>query len=371
MKKIIFSLLIVLSVFGCQKDAEIAADENNRTFYLGVTPWPADFTTAEVDTSYAFINNHCDIVSHHFDDGVPYEEAFNNLPMPTNLQNDVQYRKTKTNSNKKILLSVSALNLTRKEKADYYSQSNISASIKSTWNNLPFDNANVITAYFNYVSWLVDSFHPNYVNFGVESNNALFNPSEFTKYKYFLSQVYSRLKIKYPNIPLFISFMVDESPEGYANASQLIPYTDYIGLSAYPYVVVSSSVNGNTNPALFPSNFFDKFIALSNKPLVFAETSYIAENLVIPSLNLNKQGNENWQNDYLQLVCTICNKHNAKFLIWFCSKDYDAASATLQSQGLYQDLFGLWQDTGLKNQNGRERLAYKTWLNWMSKTKVD
>jgi len=369
MKNSWFAILVVLFFVSCQKNEEQVLD--TRSFYMGVTPWPADFTAAEVDTSYAFINNHCDIVSHHFDDGIPYEEAFNNLPMPTSLQNDVQYRKTKTALNKKILLSVSALNLTRKEKADYYPQSTVSTNIKDAWDALPFDNANVITAYVNYVSWLVDSFHPNYVNFGVESNSALFDPTEFLKYKSFLAQGYSQLKTKYPSLPFFISFIVDESTQGYSNASQLLPYTDYIGLSAYPYVVVSSSANGDTNPALFPSNFFNKFISMSNKPLVFAETSYIAEDLNVPSFNINKQGTENWQNDYLNLVCNLCNQHRAKFLIWFCSKDYDAANATLEAQGQYQDLFKLWQDTGLKDQNGHHRPAFNSWIYWMSKPKKE
>ena len=43
---------------------------------MGVTPWPADFTSAEIDSAYQFINHHCDIVSHHFDEGIPYEDAY-------------------------------------------------------------------------------------------------------------------------------------------------------------------------------------------------------------------------------------------------------------------------------------------------------
>ena len=83
---------------------------------MGVTPWPADFTVDEVNNSYEFINNHCDIVSHHFDDGIPYEEAFRLQPMPAAFQQEVQTRKAKTAIGKKIFLSISALNLTRREK---------------------------------------------------------------------------------------------------------------------------------------------------------------------------------------------------------------------------------------------------------------
>jgi hypothetical protein len=364
---LLIAFCICFLITSCSKDESTTIEK--RSFYMGVTPWPADFTVAEVDTSYAFINNHCDIVSHHFDDGIPYEEAFNLQPMPLQLQQDVQSRIAKTATNKKILLSVSALNLTRVQKADYYPHSTVSNSVKSTWTALPSNNPNVITAYVNYISWLIDSFQPDYVNYGVESNVSLFPASDFANYKAFLSQVYPQLKIKYPNIPFFVSFIVDESNEGFANANQLLSYTDYIGLSAYPYVTVSSSATGNTDPALFPTNYFEKFINMADKPMCFAETGYIAENLNVPSFSLNKQGTLSWQKDYLEKICNLCNVHQAKFLIWFCSKDYDAAVNTLITLGLYQDLFKLWQDTGLKNQNGTKRPSYDSWIKWMEKEK--
>jgi hypothetical protein len=367
--QIITLFLLIFSNISCKKNDPAV---ETRSFYMGVTPWPADFTEQEVNNAYEFINNHCDIVSHHFDDGIPYEEAFNDQPMPTRFQQEIQTRKTKTAAGKKVFLSVAALNLTRKEKADYYSNVVVTDSIKNYWKQIPFDDAKVVTAYVNYISRLIDEFHPVYVNYGVESNHALWNTVQFNLYKDFLSKVYDRLKPKYPAIPFFVSFMVDETAEGLSFASQLLPYSDFIGLSAYPYVTVSSSANGNTDPAKFPSNYFERFINLDpNKPLAFAETGYIAENLVIPVFNLNKQGNDSWQKDYLEMICKLCNEKKAKLLIWFCFKDYDAGNNTLRSLGLYQELFGLWEDTGLKDEASRERPAFQSWLNWMQKKKIE
>ena len=365
----LFLCFILVSNTQCNKSDPAT---ETRSFYMGVTPWPADFTVAEVDTAYRFINDHCDIVSHHFDDGIPYEEAFYNRPMPTNFVQDVSTRKTKTAISKKILLSISALGLSRTAKPEYYSNAPASDSIKNYWRQLPFDDSKMVTAYVNYVSWLIEQLPPVYVNFGVESNSALWNPAEFQRYKNFLVQVYPRLKSKYPSLPFFISFMVDETNEGYNYAGQLIPFTDFVGLSAYPYVTVSSSAGGNTNPRLFPANYFEKFANLAaNKPLAFAETGYIAEDLVIPSFSLNKQGNAGWQKDYMEMVLKFCDDRKAKLFIWFCSKDYDAGNATLKSLNLYQDLFGLWEDTGLKDESGNERASYKSWLQWMAKNRTE
>ncbi|MBK6634025.1 MAG: hypothetical protein IPG38_06670 [Chitinophagaceae bacterium] len=70
------------------------------------------------------------------------------------------------------------------------------------------------------------------------------------------------------------------------------------------------------------------------------------------------------------MLLTFCNDKKAKLFIWFCGKDYDAGNNTLRSLNLYQDLFGLWEDTGLKDENGIERPAYKSWLQWVHKSKT-
>lgn len=372
MRYISLSVLCIFLLLLNIKCSKTDTPAETRSFYMGTTPWPADFTNAEVDTAYRFINDHCDIVSHHFDEGIPYDEAFNNAPMPVAMQQDVQTRIAKTAIGKKIMLSIAPLAPFRMGKADYYTNSTIANSTKDYWRQLPFDNSKVITAYFNYVSWLVDQFHPLYVNFGVESNSSAWDPVKFAQYKTFLSQVYAQLKLKYPAIPFFTSFMVDESNEGYNYAAQLVPYTDLIGLSAYPYVSVSSSAGGNTNPQNFPASYFERFANLStSKSLVFAETGYIAEDLHIPSYSLNKQGTAAWQKAYLDMVLQFSNDKRAKIFIWFCSKDYDAGDNTLRAMGLFQDYFMLWQDTGLKDQNGAERPAYSSWIAWMKKQRVE
>lgn len=359
-----FAFVCIFS-FGCTKKKTA---EQVRSFYMAVTPWPADFTQQAVDDAYKFINQHCDMVSHHFDEGIPYEEAYKNLPWPQQLQNDVAFRKSKT-TDKKIFLSVAALNLTRHEKADYYSKpENISDSIKNYWKQVSFNDDKVVTAYVRYVSYLIDQLNPQFVNYGVESNDVDWDKNQFALYKDFLSKVFSQLKTKYPQLPFFVSFMVNEDPLALSYASQLLSCSDFISLSAYPYTSASTTADGNTDPKKFPANYFTRFLDLApSKPWGFAETGFIAQNLNIPSFSLNKNGNPQWQKDYLDLICQLCNSRKAKFLIWFCYADYDAGSNRLKSLGLYNDLFGLWQDIGLKDENNVERPSYQLWLQWMNK----
>lgn len=358
-------LLLLLSAVSCKKNE---TPEATRSFYMGVTPWPADFTEADLNAAYGFINEHCDIVSQHFDEGIPYEEAYTNSNWPAGLADDVNARAAKIIAGKKVLLSSSALDLTRKAKAPYSKFSvSVAANIKNTWEQLPVNDPKVVTAYTNYIAYLVNALHPSFINYGVESNEATWSAEDFVLYKDFLSKVFSNLKTKFPSVPIMLSWMATEQAQSLDYASQLLPYTDYIALSAYPYTHVSSSASGNTDPNLFPADFFTRYINLdAAKPFCFAETGYIAEPLVIPAFNLNKQGTVAWQNDYLEKVCSLLNEKNGKFLIWFCSKDYDAGNARLKTLGLYSDMFRLWQDIGLLDENNNKRPAYNTWLSWMN-----
>ncbi|NJM80161.1 MAG: hypothetical protein HC854_12080 [Flavobacterium sp.] len=96
-------------------------------------------------------------------------------------------------------------------------------------------------------------------------------------------------------------------------ANELLPYTDYIGLSAYPYSGFNGLLTGETNPNTIPNNFFEKYINMVNKPFCITETGYIAENLVVPFYGLNKQGTPEWQRAYLEKIINICQSKNAAF----------------------------------------------------------
>lgn len=298
MKTLLLTFILIIAFAGCRKKH---TDDPTRSFLMAVTPWPADFTMEGLEDSYAFINDHCDMVSHHFDEGIPYEEAYHGLVWPQELLNDVANRKTRTAPGKKIFLSVAPLNLTRHEKADYYRvPDSITDSIKNHWNALPVNDARVITAYVHYISFLIDELDPAYVNYGVESNEISWDAAAFIQYKDFLAQVFMQLKAKYPGLPFFLSFMVSEHPVALSLAHQLLPFTDHIALSAYPYVHVSTTANGNTDPKLFPSDLFTRFTDLAPaKPWGFAETGFIAEDLSIPSFSLQKTGNHVCKKEYL------------------------------------------------------------------------
>ena len=233
---------------------------------------------------------------------------------------------------------------------------------------MAFDDPLVVTAYVNYVNYLISVFNPIYVNFGVESNSENWNATVFFFFLTFLASVYAQLKAGHSQLPMMISFMAIDHPTAVANAQQLVAYTDYIGISAYPYGAYPFFTGNGSNPEELPANFFTKYLDLApSKPWGFAETAYIAEPLIIPNWQININGTESWQDKYLQQLLHLSNTRQSKFLIWFCHKDYDAGNITLQNLGLYQDIFALWEDTGLVNETGHRRTAYHTWRTWYTK----
>ncbi|HEU4719112.1 MAG TPA: hypothetical protein VFU15_14810 [Bacteroidia bacterium] len=364
MKKLLWIACIVPLLFSCRKDNS----PETRCFYMGMTPWPPDFNAAGKQLSYDFIRDNCDMISHHFDDGVPWEEFLNGDTLPKVLTDDVDYRLSKTPAGKKILLSVAPLDISRKAKAHYRSDIHNDPR-ENEWQAKRFSDTTVITAYSNYLSWLIAKFHPDFVNYGVESNNGKWGDADFSDYKIFLDSVYHRMKRTYPALPFFLSFMVVDQDGFLSRARELEPFTDFITISAYPYSYVGSPVEGSSSPSLIPPGLFPSYADINpSKPFAVAETGYIAEDLVLPGVN--KTGTPQWQEDYVNYIFKFCTDRHAQFLIWFCPIDYDAADNTFAAIGADQPLNHLWQDTGLEDEWLTPRPAYQVWKEWVKKNVV-
>ncbi len=353
-----FITIIVLFIYSCKKEN---LKYDTRSFYLGVTTCPPDITTTGYNLVYSFINNNCDMVSHHFDQGIPWEEAYNNLPMPQALIDDLNRRKQKTNSDKKVFLTLGALNTSdRMGLAGYYGTS----TYADTWANKHFNDSSVVDAYVKFVIYLANQLHADFINFSPESNIGGWKATDFEEYKQFLSMVYTKLKVAFPNTPCFISFIASSDPKFLANAKQLEPYSDWITISAYPCFDIGSPVHGSTNPALIPSGLFQSYIDInSSKPFAVAETGYIAED--VNTAWLKKEGTVQWQEDYVNYLFDFCQKKHAKFIVWWTSYDYDAAINTFSAGGNTSEMAALWKDTGLIDENLVQRPSYHVWKQWL------
>ena len=75
MKTTIGIVIIVLLVSGCEESTIHNPSATTRSFYMGMTPHPHDYTQEGVEEAYKILEKHTDMIAHHFDDGIPWPEA--------------------------------------------------------------------------------------------------------------------------------------------------------------------------------------------------------------------------------------------------------------------------------------------------------
>jgi hypothetical protein len=309
-------------------------------------------------------------VSHHFDAGIPWQEAYEGSAFPASLQNDIDKRVSGTAEHLKVLLSVSPLQYTRRDRAGFWKDRDESGKGQH-WAGRKFSDSMVVAAYVNFIERMAQALRADYINFGVESNSGDWDPQEFEEYIVFLRQVYLGLQMRLPGRPLFISCMVLPENSYKMNAKKLAAIGDLVGLSAYPYSHAGSNTHGNTNPELLPKGLFEEYIDMGGgKPWCFAETGYIAEYLLLRNFGVSKAGKPEWQRAYVEKICKLAENRNAAFLVWFCHRDYDQGMRSMKAAGANAELYSLWQDTGLEDENGNERPALEMWQRWFSKTRL-
>ena len=353
-------LLLCASLISCKKTT---FKQDTRSFYIGASPYPPDFTINGKNLSYKFINTNCDIIAHHFDDGVPWQEALDKIDYPNLVTSDINFRISTTKVHR-VYLALTPLAISRINIANYWSD-DVKESIKNEWATKDINDSTVIKAYYNYCCYMIDLFNPQYFNYAIECNSRDWANTQFNKFEDFCSKIYPKLKQRYPKLPIFTSYMVSLDEIMLERAIKLNVYSDYIAVSSYPYLHIGSLSSGITEPKSIPSNWLSRYKDIDkSKRFAIVETGYIAEDLDLSVYGMTKMGKPEWQADYVQLLFEECNNRDTEFVIWFTPYDYDNGYNTALAVGQNVPLFKFWRDTGLYDGNGLERPSLKVWKKW-------
>jgi len=363
----ILSIFVIsISLFGCKKESN-SNSIGARNFYMGFTVWPFDFTNDARQYTYDKVNQYSDLIAFHFDNGIPWNEALNNANYPQSILDDLIEKKSIIQSGHKVYVSVASLSSTRTNLA-LYRNTYDNQTLPVPWNTLKFNDTTVIKAYTNYCFLLIDKLNPDYFNYGIESNSGSWTAGDFAKYKLFCSKIYTAIKSKYPNLKTMVSIMVNNDDKCYANAAELMPYSDYVALSIYPFIYLGSPTYGDTNPDNFPTDWLSRMTGLAaNKKIVIAETGCIAEDLNLSDYGITKQGNASWQLKYVTKLLNECNNLQAEFLVYWEIRDYDLGWTYLNSTGIKDQATATWKDIGLFDGNGISRPSLNAWNDWLNK----
>ena len=361
MRKVLLALSLLMCV------GLTSAQEEPRTFYMGFTPFPYAITLDAVNFTYQHIEQDADLIVHHFDSGVPWIEALNGEAYHPNMMNDWSWRRSQVPEDHQLLVTVTPISITRDGLAPYHGEAE-DMPLTAPFDSYSFDTPEVIEAFINYCNTTIEYFEPDMFVFGIEVNLLMkLRPDVWDAYMVLHREVYTTLKATYPDLPIMVSLTGIDLLPGYTDADHddqmraledILPYTDYVGLSVYPYMTAYMTRE-------IPYDMFDDLAVLIDKPLAVTETGYPAQSFrVSEGADLYFESDEGKQADYIRYLLESAQEHQFRFVVNFVLRDYDALWEEI---GGREDLTIVWRDTGLYDEDGNERESLQIWREWLAR----
>ncbi len=381
-------------------------DVSTRSFYMGFTPWPyrmdGDFN--EILYTYDLIQDYGDIVAHHFQQGIPYPEAYamRGSPVATGLPGydgddsdgtnhslvyaEIDLRTGQTDVVDRVYLAIDTTNTGRDDLIGYYGEDydddgsteqqprpnntaldpNVGGTEEIDWSAATFADQVVADAFVSYARAVIDEFNSRgleiaYFNYASEiSDLLLHDATEYGEFLVFVDRVYTALKVEYPSLPLMVSIALKHPDSADMqtiryNIGALTDYVDVLGISVYPYAFFDPAIHA---PFGLPSDWVSQITSLSGgKPVAFTETGWIAEDLTIPAYSLARTADESAQAAFTEALFAEADNLNAEFVVWFSLVDYSYFwENTLNSD----PLSAIWRDTGILDYDGATDLNAAT-----------
>ncbi|MEK7631188.1 MAG: hypothetical protein AAB417_04155 [Patescibacteria group bacterium] len=332
-----------------------------RSFHLGFTRWPPDFSAQAIDDMWKFIGEHGDLLAHHYDAGVPWPEAYADSAFSKHVMDDWNLSKSKTPAGHAVYVAITPLADSRDAMAKYLGSAD-NMAIPAPWNTYALDSMEVKRAYTNYAKRIVAHYQPNYLVIGIEVNVALTkDESAWRAYKELHKHTYAELKKLYPNLLISASFSLPHL-EGLPNGSDktaqeqeirsLLPYLDYIALSAYPYGW--EYTGGKLSPV--PDSYFDTALAFG-KPLAIAETGMPSQNF--RAYLMNWEFTEAEQTQYINMLLRTAQQKKFLFITNWSSIDSDKLAASFPP--IVRDFANFFAYTGLQKSDGTPKKSLEVW----------
>jgi len=330
---------------------------------------------------YSMLRDHADLVSHSFQQGVPWPEALVSSDYRTYSQHlRSQWEVLKAADDAVLPGRARYLMINPIATIDYASLAPYWGAtdwmpLPSPWDQYQFNDPHVKTALVNYISAAVDFFHPAYLAIGIESNILLANmTAKWPAYKELNAYVYAAIKQRYPNLTVLASFhyehmlgltsesrtLADQLRDSYPNVLEsevvsLMQSSDLVAISSYPYMIEKNRYIAQDGRV--DADYYDRAYAIAgqvHKPIAFEQTGYISRDLFVADRGVTLPGSEDRQNAFLSFVLHEAHVHGARFLVNFVAIDYGT------TYGLFPSSL-TWAYTGLLRQDLTAKPALGSW----------
>ncbi|MEW5939576.1 MAG: hypothetical protein AB1750_07945, partial [Chloroflexota bacterium] len=332
----------------------------SRPFHMGFTRWPPEATADGIARMNVFLEQRGDLTAIHFDGGVPWNEALRGAPLPASVMNEWRAARDAIPASHKLYVAITPINNSRDGLAPYWGASQ-NQPLPRPWNRYAFDNTYVKKAYLNYARRVAEYFQPDYLAIGIEVNVVQVNASRsWPAYKRLQQYVYTSLKRQYPGLPVFVTFTVNHMNglDGGNAATQkkeiqaLLPFTDLMALSAYPYGWAYQS--GKADP--IPENYFD--VALSfGKPVAVAESGAPSDSF--SAYGRDYEFTEEYQAQWIQFLLQQADARQFEFVVNWTGIDFDKLLAILPEE--LRELSMFWVYDGLERSDGCAKQSLPIW----------
>jgi hypothetical protein len=341
--------------------AEAASKQpTRRSFRLGFTPFPHDFTVKALTEVRQFVRENADIIAVHLE-GVPWREARTDKPFHEKMLENWARHKAARPDGGKLYLALTPINNDRSDLASYRSQRE-HLPMPPAFVGKSFDDPLVMNTYLKYCRRAVAYFRPDYLAVGIEVNELYHKAKEkwpaYVRLQHF---VYRSLKREHPKLPIFATFTLhnmlnpgwSDRREMLAAFKKLMIDSDVVGVSFYPFM---ANLTGRTDRSLrWLTREFDGF----RKPYALCEVGQPAEPLVLKSLKITLPGSEVTQHRALSAMLSFAGTRRVEFVIWFVPRDYDALWEKMKPTA--PEFFKAWRDCGLLDGDGHPRPACRLW----------
>lgn len=345
------------------------APADSRSFVMGFTPFPHAGTADAVDAAYAVIATDGDLIAHHFDDGVPWDEALDNAGTGSSYRDtydgaylaELDSRLASTPRGHTMYVAVTPLNFERADLALHRGSAG-NEPLTPPWDSYALDHPNVIAAFGQHCLNMIEQFEPDYFGYAIEANILAFNDApKWTEFVNLAQSTYATIKAVYPNLPVFITLQADffhaDPPSQTTAINRVLPYTDMIAVSTYPYTAEADPSNLRT----------DHFSALADlapeKPFAIAETAWPAEDITDindPAIVL-VPADPARQQAYIERLLAESQDLSAEFVTLFFTRDFDDFWDSTFQFLPEAALVRIWKDTGLYDGQGNPRPALDPW----------
>lgn len=373
MKRLIktLGLVAVLGLSACEAAAtakeELCALDvpDTHSTAQGFTPWPADLSSAGVERTYEFVASNANMIAHHFDGGVPWQQALEGGPLPQHLVENWNLRAAKTPADFKTFVAITPLNFDRDGLALAWTDEGENQALTGDWRNKSFDDADVQRAYLNYARNIIARFDPDFLAIGIEANIMISKaPDRWDEYLALNAFVYAELKRQHPDLPIFTTIQyehlrgIEDTSKPNADLQSaavrtLMQHSDLMAVSTYKY--------GLYHPNPMGPDYFD--IAESfGKQVAIAESGAMSSKVRIFGTKL--RATEEDQNCFVNGILSHAARNNYPFVVNWVAVDFDPMIKKLPKP--LGEVAKAWVHTGLQTAKGKDKPALEVWSEYLA-----